>query len=165
MQAAYLHVFLLEHFQAPRKRIGNLQVSIVVGTARLAIVERGFHLPDGRDHLLRLFDHALLLGRHKADLIVQGIRESRKKLAKQSSARRRDSMLGDHVSYLLLPSFAIMVGDSDLIKQAVQLANYCIDLLGQVTGIHVVGTVLDAVRERGMGVGREHSGSTAEPWA
>lgn len=42
-------------------------------------------------------------------------------------------------SYLCLPSIALMAGDADFIEQAMQLANYGVDLLGQVTGIHVVG--------------------------
>jgi hypothetical protein len=58
------------------------------------------------------------------------------------SIRARSSCgLGGHLSYLLLPSVAIMVGHSDLVKQAMQLANYCIDLLGEVAGIHGAGTV------------------------
>jgi hypothetical protein len=39
-----------------------------------------------------------------------------------------------------------MVRYSNLVKQAMQLANYCIDLLGQVAGIHVEGTVCSSGR-------------------
>lgn len=41
--------------------------------------------------------------------------------------------------YLCLSSLTIMIGDSDLVKQSMQLANYCIDLLRQVAGIHIDG--------------------------
>ena len=44
-----------------------------------------------------------------------------------------------NTSYLLLASVAIMVRDPDLIKQAVQLANNGIDLLGEVARIHADG--------------------------
>lgn len=35
-----------------------------------------------------------------------------------------------------------MVGDSNLVKQAMQLANDGVDLLRQITGVHLEGTVL-----------------------
>ena len=37
---------------------------------------------------------------------------------------------------LLFSDIALMVGDADLIKQPMQLANLLIDLLGQKAGVH-----------------------------
>lgn len=42
-----------------------------------------------------------------------------------------------------------MAGDSDLVEQAMQLANYFIDLLGQVTSIH--GAAQIRRREQNLG--------------
>ncbi len=44
-----------------------------------------------------------------------------------------------NVSYLFLASIAVMVRDPDLVKQAVQLANNGIDLLGEIARIHADG--------------------------
>jgi hypothetical protein len=54
--------------------------------------------------------------------------------------------MSNRFSHLLFPRLAVMVRYSNLVKQAVQLANYCIDLLGQVAGIHVGGTVCSSGR-------------------
>lgn len=55
--------------------------------------------------------------------------------------------------YLLLTRVAIMVGDADFVEQAVQLANYCIDLLGQVTRVHFVGAVCESGQHRPAQIG------------
>lgn len=44
-------------------------------------------------------------------------------------SRRQDTHLG-------LASLAVMSRDANLVKQAVQLSNAAIDLLGQVAGVH-----------------------------
>lgn len=40
------------------------------------------------------------------------------------------------LTYLCLSRLAIMAGDADLVKQAVQLANDGVDLLRKVAGVH-----------------------------
>jgi hypothetical protein len=79
VEAADLDVLLLEYLEASGERIGDLQVS-VVAAPRSAVVERRFHLADGCDHLLRLFDQPLFLRRYKADLVLQGIGQGREEL-------------------------------------------------------------------------------------
>lgn len=88
VEAADLDVLLLEYLETPCEWVSNLQVSVGVA-ARLAVVERRFHLADGRDHLLRLFNHPLLLGRHEADLVLQGIGQRGKELSRTPSALGR----------------------------------------------------------------------------
>lgn len=80
MEAANLHVFLLERLETPRERISDLQIVVLIVTARPALVERGLHLPDCRNHLLRVLNQGLLLRRHKADLVIQGVGQRRKEL-------------------------------------------------------------------------------------
>lgn len=76
METADLGVLFLEYLEAPRERVGNLQVSVVaalVVAARLAVVERGLHLSNCRDHPFCLFNHPLSLLRHLSDLVLQSI--------------------------------------------------------------------------------------------
>jgi hypothetical protein len=80
MEAANLRVFLLQHLETPRERISNLQIVVLIVTTRPAVVERGLHLPDCRNHLLRVLNQGLLLRRHKTDLVVQGVGQRRKEL-------------------------------------------------------------------------------------
>jgi hypothetical protein len=90
MKSADLGVFLLEYSKTPRERICNLQVLVIFGLVVAAgggVIERSFHLTDCRDDLLRFLDHLLLLGRHKANLIVQRIGQSREELAVTLSAQ------------------------------------------------------------------------------
>lgn len=87
VQSADLCVLLLEHLQTPCKGVRDLEVPIRVA-ARLAVVERSFHLPDLRDHALRLVNHLLLLRRYEADLVVQGIGKSCEDLPRMLSARK-----------------------------------------------------------------------------
>jgi len=76
-------MLLLEDLQTTSKRISYLEIVILfrlVVAAGSGIIDRRFHLPYYRDHLLRFFDHILLLGRDEADLVMQGLGQSRKQL-------------------------------------------------------------------------------------
>jgi hypothetical protein len=48
------------------------------------------------------------------------------------------------ISYLLFPSITLMAGDANLVEKAVQLANDFIDLLRQVTCIHVDCSIFES---------------------
>ena len=73
VEAANLLVLLLQHLEAPRERIGDLQIVVLIVTPRPAVVERGLHLANCRNHLLCFFNQAFLLRRYKTDLVVEGI--------------------------------------------------------------------------------------------
>jgi hypothetical protein len=72
MEACDVLVFLLEDLETSRERIGYLQIVVVglVASAQFVFIERGFHLPDRRDHPLRFVDHLFLLLCNNADLVM-----------------------------------------------------------------------------------------------
>ncbi len=84
-----------------------------------------------------LVDHVFLLERHEPHLAVQRLGQRGKQLGVPVSAQPICvEATPRSQTYLGLARLAIMVRHADLVKQAVQLANYGVDLLYQVASIH-----------------------------
>lgn len=155
MRPANLGMFVLQCLQTSAQRVRNFQAVIMAlgGTAGPGILHGGFHLADGGNHILGLRDNLFLLLGHKAHLVVQGLGQGCEQLcvgtpvslpshqaSKKANIVLRRMWVGRRCfTYLCLSGFAIMAGDADLVKEAVQLANDGVDLLGKVAGVHFGG--------------------------
>lgn len=133
VEAVDIGVLFLQLLQALVQRVGDLEV-VVTAASTVVVVERRLHLVDGGDHLLGLVDHFLLLARHQAHLALERLGQSIKELGLSAYHYPTDAVK----THLCLARLAVMVRDANLVKQAMQLANARVDLLGQVAGVHGV---------------------------
>lgn len=86
-------------------------------------------MPDCRNHLLRLIDHVLLLGRNKSYLVVQRLRQSCKELMSMLAGDPWYSA-SECCRYLCLSGFPVMIWDADFIEQSMKLVDDGGHLLG-----------------------------------
>lgn len=128
-------MLFLQALHASHQRVGDLQVFMLglVFMVGLVVVERSVHLLDCGYDTLSLFHQIRLLGGDQSYLVVQSFRERRKQLQEVSLCF---AQVYFRATFLRLATLTFAVGNSNLVEEAVELANDCRNLGGEITGVH-----------------------------